>query len=185
MANFDAINDSIRAIDWPSTPTQDLNSACAKFTSIFLHVINSHVPSKTVCDQPRPPWLPRPLLHKIKHRWVLFHRAITSKSPLLLSDYRSLRNAISAEVKRSKSQFFNSISHSPQRFWSYVRSLRRNKDSVPPLTSTSGSLISDNAGLKVSSVSLLLILFPLLLPHWTLLRFAVKIYSALLLLFLV
>ena len=55
MANFDAINDSIRAIDWPSTPTQDLNSACAKFTSIFLHVINSNVPSKTVSDQPRPP----------------------------------------------------------------------------------------------------------------------------------
>ena len=146
MANFDAINDSLCAIDWPSALTQDLNSAYSKFTSIFLQVINSQVPSKTVCDQPLPPWLPRPLLHKIKRRRVLFCRAVTSESPLLLSDYLSLQNSISAEVKQSTSKFFNSISHSPQRFWSYVRSLRRNKDSVPPLTSTSGSLISDNAG---------------------------------------
>ena len=114
--------------------------------SVCLCALLFHVPSKTVSDHPLPPWLPRPVLHKIKSRRALFRRAVSSQSPQLLSDYRSLRNAISAEVKKSKSQFFKSISHSPQKFWSYVRSLRQNKDSVPPLTSPSGSLISDTAG---------------------------------------
>ena len=144
-ADFNAINKSLSVIDWTSTLPQNLDSACSKFSSIFLQTVHDHVPSKIVTDQPLPPWLSRPLLCKIQRRRRLFHQAVTSKSPTLYSDYRSLRNSICAEVKRSKSQFFTSISHSPQKFWSYVRSLRRCKDSVPPLTSSSGSLVSKDS----------------------------------------
>lgn len=79
-ADFNTINDSLNAIDWSSTLPQDLDIACSKFTSIFLQIINEHVPSKFVSHQPLPPWLSRPLLHKIRHRRKLFHRAAVSNS---------------------------------------------------------------------------------------------------------
>lgn len=139
MADFDALNSG-----WTSELPQNVDSACSIFASLFLKSVNKHIPTKCVSGQPLPPWLPHSLLHKIHQRCSLYHRAVASNFPQMFSQYRSLCNAISANIKCLKSSFFNTVSQVPQRFWAYVRSLRRSKAPVPSLQSADGSLLSND-----------------------------------------
>ena len=126
--------------------SDDLDLSCTNFNDTFLRIINSRVPSRSVRLHSLPPWLPRPLLAKIKQRRSLFRQAKATNSVHLYTQYRSLHNLISAKIKRSKSTFINSLSQSPTSFWSYVRSLRHNKDPTPPLKSPlDGKLATSNS----------------------------------------
>ena len=125
------------------------------------------------------------LLHKIKCRWVLFRQAVSSKSPQLLSDYRSL---VILFLLKSKSLNPNFSNPSP----THLKNFGYMFDPFdgtrilfllphPPMVLL--SLIRPvklTFSIRLSLVFPLLILFPLLLCHWTLLRFAVKKFFVLL-----
>lgn len=104
-----------------------------------MDIIKSHTPTKTVPNSKLPPWLPRSLLSKIKLRRHTYHKASSTNSHNNWSKYRQLRNNITAEIHKSKARYLDSLSENPRRFWSYVRSLRRNHDPLPPLRSASDS----------------------------------------------
>ena len=114
QANFHDINKDLSTTDWFSLMSDDLDLSCTNFTDTFLCIINSQVPSKSVRLQSVPPWFPQPLLAKIKQRSSLFWQAKATNSAHLYTQYHSLCNLITAEIKRSKSTFFNSLSVSHQ-----------------------------------------------------------------------
>ena len=143
-ADFDQINDKFSSIDWSSLLPPDPNDALSLFYELFFNIVHQFTPSKLVPFCPLPPWLPRPLLHKIRDRHRLFAQAKSRHSPHLWSSYRLLRNEISAAIKRSKASYFQSLSSSPRQFWSYVRSLRKTSASIPALSSpNSPPILSD------------------------------------------
>ena len=143
-ADFDAINSDLSSISWSSILSQDLDSSYSKFCNTFLSIVKDHVPITTVSSHRLPPWLSPPLLNKIKQRRLLFQQAKLNNSLTLYAKYRSLRNQITAEIRKAKSHHLKSISSATQKFWSYVRSLHRTQDSIP-------DLVSDQSGTRMSS----------------------------------
>ena len=131
-ADFDAINSDLSSISWSSILSQDLDSSYTKFCNTFLSIVKDHVPITTVSSHRLPPWLFPPLLNKVKQRCLLFQQAKLNNSLTLYAKYRSLRNQITAEIRKAKSHHLKSISSATQKFWSYVRSLRRTQDYSRP-----------------------------------------------------
>uniref|UniRef100_A0A1X7TC83 Reverse transcriptase domain-containing protein n=1 Tax=Amphimedon queenslandica TaxID=400682 RepID=A0A1X7TC83_AMPQE len=142
-ADFDSINLVLDSINWNDFLSDDLNFSWSIFLNLFMETVQSFTPHKFQSLHPPPPWLPRPLLKKIAHRRRLYHKISKHNSSHLLPEYRRLRNKISAEVRRSKTNFFHSISSSPRQFWSFVRSLRKSTDPIPPLVSSSSQVTSN------------------------------------------
>lgn len=120
--------------------SDDLNFSWSIFLNLFMETVQRFTPHKFQSLHPR---LPRPLLKKIAHRRRLYHKISKHNSSHLLPEYRRLRNKISAEVRRSKTNFFHSISSSPRQFWSFVRSLFKSTDPIPPLVSSSSQVTSN------------------------------------------
>ena len=134
-ADVASINANLEEFNWDQILSNDVNQSWSLFHQTFMQIVHRFTPLKEKSNHSYPPWLSRPLLQKMKYRRHIFSRATLSNSPQFWLQYRSLRNSISSEVKSNKARFFNSISKSPRQFWSFVRSLRKNKDPVPPLTS--------------------------------------------------
>ena len=141
QADFNSINDSLASMDWSSILSQDVDVACSAFTEIFLTTVKKFTPVKSIPTQ-LPGWLPRALLAKIKRRRASYFKAISTNSPFHWAEYKKLRNSITNEIRNSKADFVNSLSKSPRQFWTYVRSLRRSNDPIPPLKPTNSTMIA-------------------------------------------
>ena len=124
--------------------SQDLDSNYKKICNTFLSRVKDHVPITTVFSHHLPPRLSPPLLNKIKQHHLLFQQAKLNSSLTLYAKYRSIRNQITAEIRKAKSHHLKSISSATQKFWSYVSSLRRTQVSIP-------DLVSDQSGTRMSS----------------------------------
>uniref|UniRef100_A0A1X7T9M2 Reverse transcriptase domain-containing protein n=1 Tax=Amphimedon queenslandica TaxID=400682 RepID=A0A1X7T9M2_AMPQE len=133
-ADINSINACLDEIQWDQILSNDVNQSWSSFIHSFMKIVHQFTPSKIKRNHAYPPWLPRPLLQKIRQRRRLFYLASSSNSPQLWLQYRSLCNSISSDIRSNKALYFNSISKSPRQFWSFVRSLRKNKDPIPPLT---------------------------------------------------
>lgn len=108
-ADFVAINNCLSSTDWSTILTYDVNHAASTFTNTFMDIIKSHTPTKTVPNSKLPPWLPRSLLSKIKLRRHTYHKASSTNSQDDWSKYRQLCNNITAEIRKSKAQYLDSL----------------------------------------------------------------------------
>ena len=133
-ADIDKMNDLLDSISWDSILSDDLDSSWAAFRSCLLSIAHSCIPSKLLLRYPLPPWIPRPLIAKIRLRQRLFSKAKSLSSPTLFSAYERLHNSITSSLYKAKSSFFSNLSNSPpSKFWAYTKSLRKSSSSVPLL----------------------------------------------------
>ena len=143
-ADFQAINDALLETDWDSYLSPiDPNSSWSRFSSHFIDIVNRYTPTKTVTSSPLPAWFPRPLLHKIRLRRTYYQKAFFTNSPTDWKLYRSTRNSVLRELRKAKSSFVSSLSQSTRSFWSYVRSLRKSKSTIPNLSTPVSSASTD------------------------------------------
>ena len=167
-ADFESINDHLSSLNWYSILPSDPDHAWSIFISHFFSIVHRFTPSKSVPTIAPPPWLPRPLLHKIQRRRRLFNQVSLSNSPHDWQCYRSVRNSIVNDIRNAKKSYYTSISTSPRSFWSHIRSLRKNKGAIPVLSTPSSSANSDFEKaqfLNSAFSSFFLLSTHLLLPH--------------------
>ena len=135
-ANIDLMNTLLSEVSWTSLlSSSDIDECWSAFKSKFLDIMSLCIPTKLISPSPLPPWLPKSLLPKIRRRQALFRHS--KSSPSLLPLYRSLQNSIYSSIK-------NQLSSSPDKFWSFVKSLRKSPSTVPPLFSNGSLLTSDS-----------------------------------------
>ena len=113
------------------------------YSSSFLSIVHHYTPTKKVNSTPLPSWSPHPLLHKIQKQRRLFNQARQYNTPENWKQFCKVRNSIVTDIRNAKKSFLDSQAISPRPFWSYVRSIKRNKTPIPILKSDSKSAISN------------------------------------------
>lgn len=144
-ANFDSLKHQVGNYDWSCLNDGSLDEACVKFTNIFLDMVKSCIPSKTVTVRPDDkPWYD----HEIRHFSIKRDRAKKklkkSGSQYLKEQYQKLRNKVNNLKKHAKEIFYNNLessisdffSNDKKQFWSIIRHFVKsngNTSSIPPL----------------------------------------------------
>ena len=101
-------------------------------------LMHEHVPSKLSRTRHHLPWIDFTLKRQMRRRDRMFSKARKTNSPRLWTAYRTLRNKIAKEVRRSHTKYLNevvggSLQDNPKTFWSYVRLMKTENINIPPL----------------------------------------------------
>ena len=136
-------------LDWSSvTSGSSVDSAWGIWKSLFLSVVEKHVPSKLIGRaRTRPPWITPQLTSLIKEKhaaWRLYKR---SGSPDDLASFRQIRNRVTASLRSAERHHLTlhcdihlaASTSSIKNFWSYVKRIsgKVKGSSIPDLLTVS------------------------------------------------
>ena len=112
MKNFDkdAFLADVADICWEQglNETDDVNVLVTQWSTLFSLIIDKHAPTKTLRVSERYcPWVNDDLKKLIRGRDKLKKAALKSKSQLLMSSYRHIRNKINKQNSELKRQYFS------------------------------------------------------------------------------
>ena len=101
-ANFESLKQQIRNFDWSCLNEGSLDEACVEFTNIFLGMVKSCIPSKTVLVRPDDkPWYDHEIRHFSTKRDRLKKKLIKSDSNYLKEKCKKLRNKVNNLKKKN------------------------------------------------------------------------------------
>ena len=140
------LNSKLETFDWSCLNEGSLDEACVEFTNIFLGMVKSCIPSKTVLVRPDDkPWYDHEIRHFSTKRDRLKKKLIKSDSNYLKEQYKKLRNKVNnLKQKHAKENIYNNLESSirdfystdKKQFWSIMRHFVKNNSnasSIPPL----------------------------------------------------
>ena len=112
MKNFDkdAFLSDVAGICWERgfSETDDVNVLVTQWSTLFSLIIDKHAPIKTLrVSEKYCPWVNVGLKQLIRSRDKLKKAAVKSKSQLLMSSYRQIRNKINKQNFELKRQYFS------------------------------------------------------------------------------
>ena len=125
----------------------ETNELWALFKTHLLQHTDKHVPSKTVSNKNRPPWLNNLLKRKLKKKARLFNQA---KKTGNYSNFRFAQKECRRAFKKAESDYVNTKildgleNNNIKPFWSYVKAKKQDNVGVAP--------ILENGSLLVQSV---------------------------------
>jgi hypothetical protein len=144
-ADFKKLNDSILSTDWQCLHNGSVHDACTLFTTTFLELVKSCIPSKTILVRPDDkPWFDSELRKFCRKRDRLKRNAIKTGKQSDFVKYKTIRNKVNNLKKHAKEAFYFSLelnleelSNNDKRgFWNIIRYFVKNNDctnNIPPL----------------------------------------------------
>ena len=103
----------------------------------MLSASNRHIPQRSLKPSRHLPWLNKHIKHKMKQRKRLYNKAKTSQAPEDWAAYRSIKNEITSDIRRSHTNYqnrlFDNEGRASKNFWKYVKNLRKDRVGVSPL----------------------------------------------------
>lgn len=138
QANIDLLN-----IDWRSELTcLDVNAMWSSFVNRLRAVLLENTTYRTICTDPRKPWLCPGLIGLIRTKKALWQRYRRSGSTSDFLAHRQFSNSLSSMIFQAKKDFENHVARSSDRklFYKSARSKLQSKVSIPILHDSTGSL---------------------------------------------
>lgn len=109
--NFNAIDfiNDLEKIEWSNViKTNDVNDALGEFESLFAPICNKHAPLKRKRVRKfKSPWLTDEIMCTMHERDRIKKKAIKTSSSLLWQQYKTLRNKVNLDIKKSKRSFLS------------------------------------------------------------------------------
>jgi len=107
------------------------------FKNELLSVIDKYIPQVSCRTTHHLPWLNKHIRSKMKQRKWLYDKAKVSQLPQDWAAYRTIKNEINYDIKRSHTSYqnrlFDNEGHVSKHFWKYVKNLRKDCVGVSPL----------------------------------------------------
>ena len=106
-------------------------------------IIQDEIPSKLTKTKQSFPWI-TPSVKKVqRQRDRLYIKAVKTRSPEVWSKFKEFRQKAKEEIRNShrtylKDMIGDSLVDNPKPFWSYIKSLRQDTNSIPSLQTKSG-----------------------------------------------
>ena len=147
LADFDRANVLLADLDLDSIlESGNMNLCWLRWKNAFMKIMRICVPSATLPDISRPPWLTKVILQAIRKRNLFFKRAKGFRQGYYFRRYKIWRSKVTNLLRTSKRAFFRKIDpRSPREFWKMVKRVSLKKSSIPTLVS--GTLVvSDDVG---------------------------------------
>ena len=152
QGDFDAIKQSLQCFQTSflsSDPfTNTVQDNWSMFKSELLSVIDRYIPQVSRTTTHHLPWLNKHIRSKMKQRKRLYDKAKVSQLPQDWAAYRTIKNEINSDIKRSHTSYQNTLfdneGHVSKHFWKYVKNLRKDRVGVSPLR-LDGKILIDGA----------------------------------------
>ena len=124
--------------------TEDIKAANEQFVNrdteitwemwknVFLEICNKHAPLiKARLKARKNPWITPDIVKMMYERDHLHAKAIKYDDPILMNNYRKLRNRITSEIEKKKFEHFsdmnNECKHNPRKIWEELKSVLPDK----------------------------------------------------------
>ena len=140
-------NEDLSSVSWDNlSECQDVDNAWLNFKTCFLHVADHHAPQIEKKVRGRNiPWLSNEIKKVMAERDHFYRQARRTNTELHWSRYKSLRNQVTAMIRKAKSSYNRRIieenSDDPKNFWKAVKKVFPNKSvtsqpsaSIEPIT---------------------------------------------------
>lgn len=147
--------DSINNIDFNHTDVQE-HWAC--FKSDFMKLCDKHAPIKSRRLKPRfNPWIDSSIIRDMYKRDHIKSRAIVTKDPAVLNEYRRLRNVVTSRINAAKKAYYNNElkinAGKPNKIWTLINRLvkgHKNCDTPNDIAPDEFNDYFANVGLHIS-----------------------------------
>ena len=109
-----------------------------KFKDSLIHIIDKYIPSKYLNTEKHLPWINKSIKLQIKQRKSLYDKAKQTQAASDWREYRKARNQVNKALSTAHQRycahlFDNAHSNNNKRFWSLVKQLRKDHQSVATL----------------------------------------------------
>ena len=110
-----------------------------QFKDTLLYVVDKYVPSKHLSTRKHLPWINKSIKVQMKLRKSLYDKAKQTQAASDWAAYRKARNQVNKALSDAHQQycthlFDNTHTNNNKRFWSLVKQLKKNYQSVPTLS---------------------------------------------------
>ena len=144
-SNWEAIISGLNSFyhDWLNVDIANVNANTLwiQFHDKLLYLIDNHVPHKTARKKCGLSWITTEIRRTIRKRNRLYSMYKTSNSPVFYDQFKSLKWDIQKRIHISHQQYISSLVfddsnclHDNNKFWTYIKILRKDKQSIPPLS---------------------------------------------------
>ena len=149
-ANWEALNNDLRSVDWNSGLLNGCHifSAWNTFKTILFALCDKHIPKVKVSSKGQPPWFDSDI-HNLCRKKERHRKAFKlTSNPVHEAKFKNCRKEIKKNVKEKMRSNFNDESNPnclTKKFWSYVKS-SSNTSRIPDKVSCGGVFKSDPSG---------------------------------------
>ena len=163
-ANWEAMRNEIEPLEGEINnlvlQTVHIDDVWRKLSDSILHVVNKYIPYKITRKRRSLPWISVQLRKQIKRRDKLYRQAKRSGSADIYSRFLDLKHSIQREMRKSYWQYINSLilpesvgnvngSQQQKKFWSYIRSLKKDNNETSSLYTPDGFVTENNKKAEV------------------------------------
>ena len=157
-SNWEAITSGLNSFyhDLLNTDITNVNANTLwiQFCNALLHLIDSHIPYKTARKKCGLPWVTAEIRRMIRKRNRSYSMYKTFNSSEFYERFKSLKRDIQKKLRTSYQQYINSLisyesddnnhlHNNNKKFWTYIKSLRKDNHGIPPLN-LNDTVISDS-----------------------------------------
>ncbi|XP_072039335.1 uncharacterized protein [Amphiura filiformis] len=127
---------------------KSVNENWTTFKNYVLNTTEKYVPHHFSKGKQSHPWIDHSIVKQMRKRDKLYSAAKKTKSKRLWASYKKQRNNVTATLRQSYTHYMEevlgpSLETSPKRFWSFIRSQRKDAVSIPTLISDGEACVSD------------------------------------------
>ena len=129
--------------------SKTVNENCDFIERGICDLIKSNIPSKRSRSKESFPWISQEIKRHQRKRDKLYISACKSRSPEKWHKFREQRQKVKNLIRESHlahvtKNIGESLRENPKPFWSYVKSLRQDKQTIPILQSKTGLLVAND-----------------------------------------
>ena len=127
--DFNSFPDEIQQTDWQLFKHDNIDTYAENVTTCLTELAKKHVPNKTIICRPSdPPWLTTYIRKLIRKRKRLFSKFKKSKNPNDFVNYKTFRNTVTIEIRKSKkkqidklTEKINNNTNCPKDWWKTLK----------------------------------------------------------------
>ena len=136
--------------------TTNKNELFANFEKIFLETIDHHAPLRYMTrkekDKFKKPWMSNAIFNSIKTKHYLYTKAIKTKNPSIMIQYKNYRNFLNRIIVKAKKSYNKSLilnaTNKSKAIWAIINSItnkrkKKSSDKIKKIKSSTNDTITD------------------------------------------
>ena len=144
-ANWDEIVNSIKGISWENEFKKlTVDQSWDHLKDFLSSLSEKHIPSKNIKLKTRPIWMNKNAIRIVRKKAKLWRKYKQTKEYTDYMNYKNVEKETKREIKKIKGDFERNlakdIKKNPKKFYAYIRSKCRTRDTVGPLMGQDGHI---------------------------------------------
>lgn len=134
-ADFYSLYGNLLEVNWDFLNTvSDVDTACNQFYTKIYEIFDRWVPKTRIHRRKYPPWFNSDIIKCIQLKFKVWKEYKRFKDPLVLEEFKFLRNKIKVDINHSYKVYCanieNNLKFNPGKFWKFIND-KRNSNGLP------------------------------------------------------